>query len=162
MAKQNETIKSGVVTGLNDFGIKIDAVDGWLDWSKFYKGHPEPDKGDRVELRLQEKDRGDGYWIMHAKIAGQPDNGPRPSGGERDFERAMERQGSRRAGGDDSDPIYATPASELRAAPGSRDALIVRQVALKCAVEFNAGRQVALDGVLADAEDFYAWLLAGA
>jgi hypothetical protein len=45
------------------------------------------------------------------------------------------------------------------AANGNRDAIIMKQTALKCAAEFNAQRNVTLEAVIEDAQAMFDWLL---
>ena len=44
------------------------------------------------------------------------------------------------------------------AANGNRDAIIMKQTALKCASEFNAQRNVTVEAVIADAQAMFDWL----
>lgn len=44
------------------------------------------------------------------------------------------------------------------AANGNRDAIIMKQTALKCASEFNANRTSDINGVIADAQAMFDWL----
>jgi hypothetical protein len=41
---------------------------------------------------------------------------------------------------------------------GNRDAIIMKQTALKCAAEFNANRTSDINGVIADAQVMFDWL----
>ena len=42
---------------------------------------------------------------------------------------------------------------------GNRDAIIMKQTALKCAAEFNANRTSDINGVIADAQAMFDWLM---
>ena len=44
------------------------------------------------------------------------------------------------------------------AANGNRDAIIMKQTALKCSAEFNAQRNVTVEAVIADAKAMFDWL----
>ena len=159
---KEEKFISGTITSANDKGVKLDGGESWFNYSKWADGLPILEKGDRVELRLE------GDFIMGAKIGGQPDNGPRPSATRTvsprnaappawgddpgptppEFERAMEKQSSMNRG--------AAPAHT------DKDALIVRQVALKAAVDWLKADGSNLDDLFDTAQQMYAWVMGGA
>lgn len=150
-AKPRRTL-AGTVTTVNAYGIKLsgDPVADWLNYSQYAPILDEfkPALGDSVTVTYTESDSGKRF-IQHVQIGGAAH--PQPAA------TAPPRRQSAPPPPDDA-PLPDPPRGEY----GGRDALIVRQVALKCAVEFFDGeRDVSLDAVLEAAETMYRWVLSG-
>jgi hypothetical protein len=149
MPKEKIT-ETGRVVSINDRGLKLEGWDEWRNYSKFSPIPNEaiPDRGDVVTVTH------DGRFISHIAKPGRNGSAPRRDAGNDEFEETMEREPvNRRA---------ASSAPTHKPEHTDRDALIVRQVALKTAVEFWGGssENVNEEDVLTTAGRFYRWMLA--
>lgn len=136
MASGSTETTRGTVQSINDKGVRLAGRDSWLNFSRYAKpGDIDiASVGDTVELRID----GSGFvrgmtWMAASQRPEPPSRDPDPE-----------------------PPAF--PPAPTSPAP-SKDVLIVRQTALKCAAEFAASRPgMKCTDVLTVAQAWAAWV----